>query len=388
MTPHGTPEDEPALAPEPSPDTGEAAEERSQLAIEFYDDSDDEATEPGEPRAASRPRTRPRPRTPMETQRRRDRIAAALLVLALAAVAAWSLWPRAQHPSATARPTTPPFEVVRVITGPGRGAHPQFARPMGAAFGPGGSVYVTDSRNGRVCVFDAAGAFVREFGAAGDTGTPLAERLRMPVGIAVDASGTAYVADLRAHAVRVFTRDGRFLRDLATRGDVSGFEPTDAAVTTNAVLVTTTSGIVRFSLAGRFLGSLATTLPGGLDHPNGIAVTKQGTILVSDTNHGRVAALSPRGAVVWVTEGAKLAGSRIGLPRGIAAAQGGGAWVADAFGFDVVQVSPDGTLTARYGTRGVSPGTFQFPNDVDVSGNLMLVTDKENDRVQVLRILN
>lgn len=365
--------------------TGEGEEPR-QLPIEFYDDT--EEPEPASAEAPVPPARRPGPaRRPAPRPGRRAATGVALLLALAAALGAWWYLTRPKPPVAPPSPARAPFEVVRVITGPGTGALPRFARPLGAAFGPGGSVFVSDTENARVCVFDAAGAFVREFGRAGDTGTPRASALVMPVGIAVDASGTAYVADLRGQAVRVYAPDGRYLRDIAPpRGTTAGWRPTDVALSRYGTVVTDATGIARFSASGRFAGRITTTLTAGLDRPNGIAVSDLGTILVSDTNHARIVDLTLAGAVVWVTEGAKLMGGRIGLPRGIAAAKDGGAWVADAFAFAIARISPDGTLTAQYGGRGTAPGQFMFPNDVDAAGDLLLVTDKENDRVQVLRV--
>jgi len=59
--------------------------------------------------------------------------------------------------------------------------------------------------------------------------------------------------------------------------------------------------------------------------------------------------------------------------------------VADAFGFEVVSITADGEVSWRVGGRGTEPGLFRYPNDVAVRGSSVLVADKENDRVQVLR---
>jgi sugar lactone lactonase YvrE len=187
----------------------------------------------------------------------------------------------------------------------------------------------------------------------------------------------------------MYDENGAHLRDLAppTTAGGGGWQPTDVAVSRTAVVVSDATGVERFRPDGRWLGRIETTVPAGLDHPNGIAIARDGTLLVSDTNHGRIVSLTPTGGVVWVTESPTAVGSRLGLPRGIAAATDGGAWVADAFGFDIARISAQGAVAALYGQRGTSPGTFQFPNDVDVRGDVLLVTDKENDRVQVLRLL-
>ena len=59
--------------------------------------------------------------------------------------------------------------------------------------------------------------------------------------------------------------------------------------------------------------------------------------------------------------------------------------VVDAFEFDVAEAAERGVL-ARYGTRGIEPGQFNFANGIDVRGSKVVVADKENDRVQVLEL--
>jgi hypothetical protein len=76
------------------------------------------------------------------------------------------------------------------------------------------------------------------------------------------------------------------------------------------------------------------------------------------------------------------------LPRGLTTLGNGDIMVADSFNFDIVRVSADGKLIGRYGERGVAPGQFNFPNDVDASGSRLVVTDKENNRVQVVEIVS
>ena len=66
-------------------------------------------------------------------------------------------------------------------------------------------------------------------------------------------------------------------------------------------------------------------------------------------------------------------------------AQNGSILVADAFLFGLTSFTSRGVLVEGYGERGSAPGQFEFPNDVDVRGDLVLVADKENNRVQIIR---
>ncbi|MGA2966205.1 MAG: 6-bladed beta-propeller [Terriglobales bacterium] len=70
-----------------------------------------------------------------------------------------------------------------------------------------GNVYVTDTMNNRVEIFDAEGNFISTFGKAGDGPGYFAR----PKGIAIDCDGHIWVADQYQDRVQVFNRDGQLL---------------------------------------------------------------------------------------------------------------------------------------------------------------------------------
>lgn len=83
---------------------------------------------------------------------------------------------------------------------------------------PDGRLYVTDSLNFRVQIFDPEGVFVGSFGQAGDGSgdTP------RPKGVATDAHGHVYVADALFNTVQIFDGSGRFLLSLGAHGQGAG----------------------------------------------------------------------------------------------------------------------------------------------------------------------
>ena len=103
------------------------------------------------------------------------------------------------------------FKLLRKIGTPGKKhtltAPGTFSLPMGVAVDHDGNVYVTDTFNNRVEIFDADGGFISTFGKNGD-GPQDFER---PKGIAVDGDGHIWVADSAQDRVKVFNQDGRLL---------------------------------------------------------------------------------------------------------------------------------------------------------------------------------
>jgi sugar lactone lactonase YvrE len=77
-----------------------------------------------------------------------------------------------------------------------------------------GELFVTDSLNFRVAIFDEAGAPRGSFGHHGDGSGDMA----LPKGLAVDTDGVVYVADALLDNVQLFDRTGGFLVTVGQRG--------------------------------------------------------------------------------------------------------------------------------------------------------------------------
>ena len=82
-----------------------------------------------------------------------------------------------------------------------------FGAPQGVAVDKDGDVYVTDTLNNRVEIFDADGNFISLFGKNGDGPGSFAR----PKGIAVDSDGHIWVADEMQDRLQVFSREGQLL---------------------------------------------------------------------------------------------------------------------------------------------------------------------------------
>jgi len=99
------------------------------------------------------------------------------------------------------------------LTDPGN-----FSKPTNVAVDKEGNLYVSDTWNDRVEVFDPDGVFIRAWGKNGDGPGDFAR----PKGIAVDSDGHVWVADAMLNRVQVFTPQGRLLLEMGSFGILPG----------------------------------------------------------------------------------------------------------------------------------------------------------------------
>ncbi|MFQ5735528.1 MAG: 6-bladed beta-propeller [Thermodesulfobacteriota bacterium] len=81
-----------------------------------------------------------------------------------------------------------------------------------------GKLYVVDTMNGRVQIFDAEGKFLRTFGEFGDAPGMFAR----PKGVGVDSEGHIYVVDSAFNNVQIFDQEGHTLMAFASYGNDRG----------------------------------------------------------------------------------------------------------------------------------------------------------------------
>jgi sugar lactone lactonase YvrE len=99
------------------------------------------------------------------------------------------------------------------LTSPG-----DFAKPTGLAVDPEGNLYVADTLNNRIEIFDADGKFISTFGKAGDGPGYFAR----PKGVAIDGDGHIWVADGVQDRVQVFSQEARLLISFGGHGLLPG----------------------------------------------------------------------------------------------------------------------------------------------------------------------
>lgn len=83
----------------------------------------------------------------------------------------------------------------------------EFSFPTNIVIGSDGLVYIVDTMNFRVQIFDSKGNYISDFGKIGNTPGSFSR----PKGIGLDSEGHIYVTDAAFNNVQIFTRDGELL---------------------------------------------------------------------------------------------------------------------------------------------------------------------------------
>jgi tripartite motif-containing protein 71 len=284
-----------------------------------------------------------------------------------------------------------PYTAVHVI---GRRAEGVLRFPEAVALDGEGNIYVADQLSFVVQKFNAAGAFVTEWGSYGGAAGQFG-----PIGgLATDAAGDVYVLDSSHNRIEKFDSSGNYITAWGHTGTelgqfrfYSSLDPTippggGVAVGGNYVYVADSGNnrIERFNLSGGEPLAWGTKggAPGAFSYPRGVAANASEVIVADDDNH-RVEKFSPDGAFEAEAGSQGSGPGQFGFPYGVSLDAAGDVYVADDINHRIVKLAPTLAFLGAWGGFGSATGQLAFPRALaaDALGDTY-VADTANDRVQ------
>jgi sugar lactone lactonase YvrE len=256
----------------------------------------------------------------------------------------------------------------------------QFQSPQGISVADDGSIFVADSLNNRIQKFDRNGQYVTSIGGPVQSSQP--GLFTEPWAVAVAPDGSIYIADTWNHRVQHFNAAGAYMDGWGAEGNTNGlatgdpgvfFGPRGIAVDKDGRVLVSDTGNKRvqiFDSAGAFVSQFGGSglQPGQLDEPVGIAADAQGNIAVADTWNGRVQTFNVNGMPIasWEIDG-WLEQEKVGKPY-LAMDQQGHIYVADQAGLRILVFSRDGGYLGSFGqySDGTDNRGFGLPGGIAV----------------------
>lgn len=271
----------------------------------------------------------------------------------------------------------------------------QFRAPHAVTVSPQGQVYVTDSGNRRVQVFDQNGNFLKSWTYDGWQAVP-ADSIFELWGIAVSEDGRIYVADTWNHRVQIFDEDGNLLGQFGnfgnTDGDVSSnpgsfWGPREIAIDSRGDVYISDTGnkrIQKFDADGNFLAAFGGggVLPGQFEEPVGLAFDSEDNLYVVDTWNQRIQKFDTNFTPLLQWEVVGWDSENAANKPFITIDSRNRVFISDPENYRVIAYDTQGMLLGTFGQFGQDAESFRLPLDL-VAGpdGGLFVVDHANQRV-------
>lgn len=247
-------------------------------------------------------------------------------------------------------------------------------------------VYVTDTNNKQIQVFDSSGTPIFKFGKQGSG----KGQFQFPYGITGDKGGNVYVADLYNGNISIFTPKGKFIKYFTDENKKSDFikSPGGLRIYNKKLYITDiqNSKVLIYDLKGKKLLEIAAAVDKNdpLNAPNAVTVDDDQNIYVSDTGNQRLVVFDKTGKFIRQINGSTdgKGDSKFVNPRGIGIKGDGTLLMVDNMTHFVYGFDKKGKQVYQFGGLGSDKEQFYLPNGlfIDDKGEVF-ITDTVNQRV-------
>jgi DNA-binding beta-propeller fold protein YncE len=220
----------------------------------------------------------------------------------------------------------------------------EIGKPVGLSVHPDGRLFVADTHESRVAVFDRDGALLETFGEEGDA----PGRFRLPTDVAFDQEGFIYVAEYNGNdRISKWTPELQCVAVLADQ-PIEGLRlkrPSGIGVDGEQTLWVSDAcnhRVIRLSREGEVLlvfGGLGSE-PGQMRYPYDLCITPQDTILICEYEGNRLQWFDKEGRSLGVWGRSGRAVGDLFFPWGAAYGPDGNIYIADSLNHRVQVLSP------------------------------------------------
>ncbi|MDT8317625.1 MAG: 6-bladed beta-propeller [bacterium] len=215
--------------------------------------------------------------------------------------------------------------------------------PYGIVIDREGRLFTSSGKHKMILVYDAAGSPLWSFGEG---------IIKGPAGMAINEElGLLYVADTKAHDIKVFNLSGDFLFAIGKRGSGKG----------------------------------------EFNFPTDIDITSKGDLVIADSMNARVQVLDSEGAFIRSFGQRGMGINRFQVMKGIAVDSEDHIYVVDTMGSHIKIFTMEGDLLLVIGGpySGIAPGGFNLPMDIDIDDNdTIFITDQQNRAFHQFQYMN
>jgi len=209
--------------------------------------------------------------------------------------------------------------------------------PSDVSVDENGNIYIVDSGNHRVAVFDDTGDFISNISKKGQKQGELTN----PVGIDIDENNI-YIADKDNHRIQIFDKDGKVKKNITLKQGDKLIRPVDVAVNEKLKLLYITGNnnhkVMVYDYSGKLLhqwGGQGTNR-GEFRYPATISLFDN-NVYVVDVLNSRVQIFNAKGELQAISGEWGVLPGQLFRPKGVALDKKGNIYVSDSY-LEMIQV--------------------------------------------------